>query len=104
MTQDLRIEKLTQTSRWAEVDAEQAERLISLAVAMDQKRGDQWAPVTREELLLGLSRNAEPRYGTEWYMKIRRVHEISPETMRAAAEMEERVAAEDRRLDALDDD
>jgi len=103
MSEQMRIESQSPTGRWVEVDADEAERLIDLAATMTQKRGGQWAPVTREELLRGLSRTAEPRFGTDWCDHIRRVREFSPEQAHMAGDLEKRVEQDDRRLAALDD-
>lgn len=99
MTEQMRFERQSQTSRWIEIDAEEAERLITRAATLEQKVGrGKWMLLTADQIRFGLGRGAEPRYGTDWYMRIRRVHEFSPEAARAAADLEKRVEASDRRL------
>jgi hypothetical protein len=97
--QTLRIERQSQTGRWIEVEPDEAERLIDLAASMDQSRGGgKWLPVTREQLLVGLSRGAEPRTGTDWYQHIRSA-EVAEARLAAAPSIREMGEMEDRAND-----
>jgi hypothetical protein len=95
----MRIESQSPSSRWIIVEPDEAERLIDLAAGTEQSRGGgKWSLVTREQLLTGLSRGAEPRYGTEWYQRIRSA-DVSAARLAAAPSIREMGEAEQRAAD-----